>query len=373
MKQEPVPAAASALLPDRNAAFDADWGFTAHPDGQALGVQRVGRQLLVGPPGERAHDRWLLRDTGGAPALEWLGPCAAEPEEAHLLAALEAAFILHPQHASLALAGPVPSALRDTGVVTGARSARPIAERDALWQQPRLWLPAAREPRALQYAVTEGRRHPRRPPKPAGVVYRRYIPWLARTLTLRSIDLARDLPTFSRWMNDPVVAQFWQEEGDLAKHRTYVERIAADPHVLGLIGSFDDEPFGYFEAYWAKEDRIAPFCEAGDHDRGWHVLIGEARFRGRPFLTAWMPSISHYLFLDDCRTQRIVIEPRADNHKMRKSLARCGYALLKEFDFPHKRAVLGLLLRERFFGEALWIPQPEVSPHPKEIPCKSTT
>jgi RimJ/RimL family protein N-acetyltransferase len=72
-----------------------------------------------------------------------------------------------------------------------------------------------------------------------------------------------------------------------------------------------------------------------------------------------MPSISHYLFLADCRTQRIVIEPRADNDKMLRSLARCGYALLKEFDFPHKRAVLGMLLRERFFGEALWVPRPD--------------
>jgi len=69
-----------------------------------------------------------------------------------------------------------------------------------------------------------------------------------------------------------------------------------------------------------------------------------------------MPSISHCLFLDDCRTQRIVIEPRADNHPMARSLARSGYAHLKYFDFPHKRALLATLSRDRFFGEALWIP-----------------
>ena len=37
----------------------------------------------------------------------------------------------------------------------------------------------------------------------------------------------------------------------------------------------------------------------------------------------------------------IVIEPRWDNHKMIRNLAKCGYANLKEFDFPHKRAMLG--------------------------------
>ena len=56
---------------------------------------------------------------------------------------------------------------------------------------------------------------------------------------------------------------------------------------------------------------------------------------------------------------------------------------MKEFDFPHKRAMLGMLLRERFFGEALWIPQGDATVSPpsadraepplKDIPCKSTT
>lgn len=251
------------------------------------------------------------------------------------------------------------------------------------WQRPGPWLPAPRDPFPQWHVMTDGKRHPLRPPRPEGEVYRRQIPWLGRTLTLRTLDIEADLPLMHRWMNDPVVAHFWQETGDLAHQRAYLERIAADPHVTALIGCFDGDPFGYFEAYWAKEDRIAPFCDAGDYDRGWHVLVGEPRYRGKPWLTAWMPSISHYLFLDDCRTQRVVIEPRADNDKMRKSLARCGYALVKEFDFPHKRAVLGVLLRERFFGEALWIPQPDaaadraaalpVTPIAKDLPCKSMT
>lgn len=58
-------------------------------------------------------------------------------------------------------------------------------------------------------------------------------------------------------------------------------RLEADPHALGLIGCFDDEPFAYFEAYWAKEDRIAPFYAAEDYDRGIHMLVGEEAHRGR--------------------------------------------------------------------------------------------
>jgi len=301
--------------------------------------------------------------------LEWLGPCAGDLDECHLLAALDAASALFPRQTHFPL---------DCGLSRGARLIRSGAiqlrddvteiARDALWQEARLWLPEPRDPYPLRYVVTGAARHPLRPPKPSGTVYRRHIPWLDQQLELRTLDVERDLVVFNRWMNEPSVAFFWQEQGDLARHREYLDGVLADPRVLPLIGAFDGVPFGYFEVYWAKEDRIAPFYDANDFDRGWHALVGELGFRGQPYLTAWMPSLSHYLFLDDCRTQRLVTEPRSDNQRMLKSLGRCGYAQLKEFDFPHKRAVLGMLLRERFFGDALWIPRPATDTAPRPLP-----
>lgn len=323
-------------------------------------VKQHGDWLLVSRPDARGepHVRWQVsQTTEGLRLAQEPGQDDTNPTD--WLAVIDTAFQRHPQHghARLTAQAPPPPLLLDSGVL------RPdgqtwTASRQALWQLPTLWSRGPLPAFALQYAMTEGRRHPLRPPKPQGTVYQRHIPWLDQTLSLRAIDPDRDLPAFHRWMNDPVVANFWQEEGELALHRDYLGRIAADPHTTGLIACFDEQPFAYFEVYWAKEDRIAPFYDAQDHDRGWHALVGEAAFRGKPFLTAWMPSISHYLFLDDCRTQRIVIEPRADNDKMIRSLGRCGYARLKEFDFPHKRASLGMLLREHFFADALWIPQP---------------
>ena len=351
---------ASALqrLPELSSGTTDD-DIVSQPDGAPIAVTIDGQRLITRRMDNGSSTSWTLQAQAENLILRSNGPCSGEPSEAHLLAALEAAFIQHPQHASLTLSSllPRPDHLLRTGIVNWMPNASPIVFREALWQQARLWLTNTNEPYPLQYTMTQGRRHPRRPPKPSGTVYQRRIPWLAGTLSFRTVDPTQDLALIHRWMNDPVVSHFWQEEGDLAKHRAYLDGIAADPHVVNLIACFDGEPFGYFEVYWAREDRIAPFYEAHDHDRGWHVLIGEPSFRGKPYLTAWLPSISHYLFLDDCRTQRLVIEPRADNQKMIKNLARSGYALLKEFDFPHKRAMLGMLLRERFFGEALWIPR----------------
>jgi hypothetical protein len=41
---------------------------------------------------------------------------------------------------------------------------------------------------------------------------------------------------------------------------------------------------------------------------------------------------------------------------MLRNLGKCGYAHLKEFDFPHKRVTLGMLLQERFFAERPQVP-----------------
>lgn len=187
--------------------------------------------------------------------------------------------------------------------------------------------------------------HPQRPAKPQGEVYRRFDPQLGVWISLRTLDIELDLERFNRWQNTPRVLAFWDEGGSLEEHRQYLEKLADDPHTLTLIGCFDDQPFAYFEAYWAKEDRIAPFYDAGDYDRGIHMLVGEQAHRGPHKVASWLSALTDYLLQDDPRTRRIVAEPRADNAKMIGYMQSQGYKRIKEFDFPHKRAALMVLER----------------------------
>lgn len=227
------------------------------------------------------------------------------------------------------------------------------------WQQPEPWLHGelAGKPYPQRFQVTNGRRHPLRKPKPVGLVYQRWIPWLKGRLSLHVVDLEKDLATFHRWMNDPRVDEFFEESGTLADHKAMLEDRLADPHVLPLFAVFEGQPFGYFEVYWAKENRLGPFYDADDFDRGWHVAIGEESCRGKAWITAWLPSLMHFMFLDDPRTMRIVGEPKASHLQQIRNLDRAGFSKVKHFDFPHKRALLVMLLRERFFEDSLWGPE----------------
>lgn len=276
-----------------------------------------------------------------------------------LAAVAEAVFGWEPERASLRLAldpdEPLARHLVAHGlarVEAGILCIRP----ETAMQRRDPWLADPdRPPYPLDLIMTGDRRHPRRPRKPEGLVYARHIPWLGEAVSFRALTLA-DLPLFHRWMNDERVAAIWSETGSEAEHRAYLSALIADPHMLPLIGCFGDRPFGYFEIYWAKENRIAPFYDAGDYDRGWHVAVGEDAFRGRAYISAWLPSLMHYLFLDDPRTERIVGEPAASHAQQIRNLDVSGFAKLKTFSFPHKRAMLVMLLRERFFGDRLWRP-----------------
>ncbi|WP_234710589.1 GNAT family N-acetyltransferase [Sinorhizobium arboris] len=275
--------------------------------------------------------------------------------------ALEYLFATRPGLASIVLAGEgwntLFPELQRHGLIGDITEvlAQPSVLAEMFWQLPEIWKasPAIAFPRR---DIFDGKtEHPLRPPKPAGCVYARFIPWLSGTLSFHVATLD-DLPDVHRWMNDPRVDEFWNEAGSEAAHRRYLQRMFADPHTIPLIGRFNGRAFSYFEIYWAKEDVIGPFSGAGDYDRGCHVIVGEESCRGKPWFTAWLPSLLHLMFLDDPRTERIVQEPNAAHHRQLGNLQRSGFSHTRTVELPTKRAAIMSISRQHFFPNRLWHP-----------------
>lgn len=206
--------------------------------------------------------------------------------------------------------------------------------------------------------LSNGRRHPFRLPRPdqGKVIYTRYIPRLADqhqqscNFSMRIISIKDNLQDFHDWHNSERVNKFWGERGSIEAHREYIERQLADPHVIPVIAYFNETAFAYFELYYAAEDNIGVHADAGPYDMGWHALVGNEAFRGPKFVQVWISCVTHYLFLADPRTQRVMLEPRVDNEKFIQYLTQDGgYVVEKEFNFPHKRAALVIITREKFF------------------------
>jgi RimJ/RimL family protein N-acetyltransferase len=203
-------------------------------------------------------------------------------------------------------------------------------------------MPTFYPPAPAQYVFTDNVRHPIRPkpPRQGETFYTRYIPSLGEYLSFRVASLSKrpvqhigplsdptpvgtadhelsDAELLHKWMNDERVAYSWGEQGPLSHQEEFLKGGLTNKHVIPVIGCFDGKPFGYFEIYWVKEDRLGSYLgyQVSDYDRGVHLLIGEQRFRGPHRVKVWLSALVHYCFLADARTETVMLEPRVDNEK----------------------------------------------------------
>lgn len=182
------------------------------------------------------------------------------------------------------------------------------------------------------------------------LLYRRHCAAIDRTFALRRFSLDADLERFHAWMNDPVVDEFWQQAWSREQLAAYLQAKLDGGHVIPAIGSFDDQPFAYFEIYRAAHDRLAPLYAVEAHDRGFHMAVGSGELRHRGLGRQWFLAMAHYLFVADPATQRLVGEPRVDQARVRAWARSTAWQEWGEIAFPHKRAVLMVLSRERMFA-----------------------
>lgn len=278
-------------------------------------------------------------------------------------------------------------------------------------------LPTFYPPPPPQYTFTNGTRHPVRskPPRQGEMFYARYVPSLGQYLSFRVASLSPHpvilrgptsatapdamlspgvreslrrgpgnatppsfsdsvVPTFKglkvddteasnlsdvellhKWMNDERVSYSWGEQGPQSHQEDFLKHCLTSKHSFPVIGSFDNKPFGFFEIYWVKEDRLYPHLggQVDDWDRGLHCLVGEQEFRGPHRVKVWLSALVHYCWLADLRTNVVMMEPRVDNEKLKKYCEEVGFYKEREVALPHKQSNLMKIRREAWEAPAL--------------------
>ncbi|CAK4000142.1 Hypothetical predicted protein [Lecanosticta acicola] len=267
-------------------------------------------------------------------------------------------------------------------------------------------LPTYYPPPPPQYIFSNNTRHPLRPkpPRQGETLYTRFIPSLGQYLSFRVASLSKrpivysgpfsqhaggadplssgrdilrnttansdptvptvnhasssseatdtsrmtDLELLHKWMNEPRVALAWGEDGPISHQEEFLKHGLTSRHSIPVIGCFDGKPFGFFEIYWVKEDKLAQYMggDVGDWDRGLHVLVGEQEFRGPHRIKVWMSALVHYCLLADSRTNAVMLEPRVDNVKLRNYCEQAGFYKEREVALPHKQSNLMKIRRD---------------------------
>ncbi|RKF74193.1 putative siderophore biosynthesis protein [Golovinomyces cichoracearum] len=160
-----------------------------------------------------------------------------------------------------------------------------------------------------------------------------------------------DCQLLHKWMNLPRVSKFWNCDGPISRQEEFLRKNLLAKHSFPVIGLWDGKPFGYFEIYWAKEDILGRYVDDGSigaWDRGIHVLVGENEYRGKHRVSCWLTALAHWAFIEDCRTNCLVLEPRVDNERFISYLQETGFLKEREITFPHKQSALMRLKRDQF-------------------------
>ncbi|KAJ9614534.1 hypothetical protein H2200_002671 [Cladophialophora chaetospira] len=247
-------------------------------------------------------------------------------------------------------------------------------------------LPTFYPPHPTQYTFTNHIRHPIRgkPPRQGETFYSRYIPSVGQWLSFRVptlspkpcpqpyfvtsstslpvmptsqsgavsmptlptldsfFDRPSDLDLLHKWMNDSRVNAAWGVAGPQSTQQQFLVDGLQSRHSFPVYGCWDGKPFGYFEIYWVKEDKLGRLLggEVGNYTRGVHCLVGENEFRGPHRVKLWLSSLVHFCFLADYRTETVMLEPRIDNTKFIGYLKDAGFYKQGEVSFPHKQSAV---------------------------------
>jgi RimJ/RimL family protein N-acetyltransferase len=160
-----------------------------------------------------------------------------------------------------------------------------------------------------------------------------------KTVTLRAVNIERDLVKLHVWAHLPHVMTNWTLNKPLDELRRHFYKILTDTNMSAFIAAIDGCEIGYTETYYAPDDRLANFCKVSDGDYGLHLFIGPADALGKGYSELILCALTDYLFVRH-RARRVLVEP---NHKVQQLTIlerKLGFTNLGLLQLPEKTATL---------------------------------
>ena len=175
---------------------------------------------------------------------------------------------------------------------------------------------------------------------------------MTASVSLVAADPRRDAPVLQRWLADPHAA-FWEMGGhDVDAVCDYLANVVTDTYQDAWLGLVDGAPTFFAETYDPAHVLLRGIHDALPGDLGMHVLIAPPGDHPRHGLTdAVFAAVMAWCF-DELGAERVVVEPDARNHRIRRKNVRAGFTELRHVtidDGAHsKAAVLSVCTRDDY-------------------------
>ena len=177
------------------------------------------------------------------------------------------------------------------------------------------------------------------------VVFVKTIPGLG-VFELRPIDMENDIPLIHNWVNRDY-AVYWEMNGfSVEEVKNTYYNILEKTQVY--IGVFNGKEAFLLECYDPQNDIVGKYYESQKGDKGMHILVAPSEKPISNFTWNIFTVILDFIF-SDSKSQRIVVEPDARNHKIHLLNKRAGFVFQHVLELPHKKAHLEFCTREDYY------------------------
>jgi len=177
------------------------------------------------------------------------------------------------------------------------------------------------------------------------VVFVKTIPGLG-VFELRPIDMENDIPLIHNWVNRDY-AIYWEMNGfSVEEVKNTYYNILEKTQVY--IGVFNGREAFLLECYDPQNDVVGKYYASQKGDKGMHILVAPSEKSIRNFTWNIFTVILDFIF-SDAKSQRIVVEPDARNHKIHLLNKRAGFVFQHVLELPHKKAHLEFCTREDYY------------------------
>jgi RimJ/RimL family protein N-acetyltransferase len=161
-------------------------------------------------------------------------------------------------------------------------------------------------------------------------------PWTIRPLT----PGGGDPELVSRWMNEPHVALFWEQDWPPERWAAALAEQLSGDYSRPFLVSYEGLPLAYVEIYRTPRDVVGRHYPADPFDLGLHLAIGDRERTGQGLGRAMVRAVADGLAVSDPRCRRVLADPDERHVMARKMFLGAGFRFLDVRDLGHKWAAL---------------------------------
>ncbi|GAA3652892.1 GNAT family N-acetyltransferase [Flavivirga jejuensis] len=186
---------------------------------------------------------------------------------------------------------------------------------------------------------------------PAGkeTIYSRYFPKADVTISIRPMDLDRDLEMLHEWFHRDHAKKIWQMDWPIRELEVYYRTMIAGNVLCSYIGEANGEPTCNFEVYWTTRDQVGDYYDVLPTDYGTHQFIAPTDPK-KKFVSPFTQCMVDYVFAQP-EVGKMVGEGAVNSLASMMNKTHVGFKIEKVIEMPHKKANLNFCYREWYWAK----------------------